>query len=161
MAAVALASAGTCNSKEEKPAISPTKVANSKLNVKTPEPTQELTPELIPEPTPDSLQVPAQSLTTAAPHSPSAKSASPKPKKEIKSKTLSKKPLNSETVSQDIVGGNVDVNKLIKHYDSIKIPVSKPKPKPALEGPMAVISAKLDRVSKINWEDYDSKLSQK
>lgn len=146
-----MASAGLCDKKEPKHAKSPKKAADSKLEVKTP------------APTPDSLAVPAQDPIAATPQASKAKSASPKPKKEIKSKTLSKNSSNSKPVPQDIVDGNVNVSKLIGRFDPSKIPapVPEPKPAPVVQDPVAVINAKRERVSAINWEEYDSKLGQK
>lgn len=140
-----MASAGLCGIKEAKHAKPPKKAADSKLQVKTP------------APTPDSLPVAAQDPIAAAPQSSKAQTASPIPKNQIKSKTLSKRFLNSKPVPQDIVDGNVSVSKLIGRFDSSKIPATKPE----IQDPVAVINAKRDRVGKINWEEYDSKLSRK
>lgn len=141
MAAVALASAGSCDRKEKKHDKSPEKAANSKSHVKTS------------EPTPDSLAVPAQDSPAAAPMSPKAKSAGPKPNKEIKSKTLSKKSSISKPLPKDIIDGNVNVSKLIGRFDSSKIPASEPEPQPEPvdQDPFAVIKAKRERVSEIDW----------
>lgn len=82
---------------------------------------------------------------------------STKPIDDKKNKNASKKTLGGKSASQDIVKAKVDVSKLIGVFDPSKATA----PEPAIENPIEVIAAKRERIGKMNWDNFDSKFSQK
>lgn len=95
--------------------------------------------------------------TANSPRSLKSSTLSTKPTDDKTNKNASKKSLGDKRASQGIVKAKVDVSKLIGIFDPSKATA----PEPAIKNSMEVIAAKRERVGRMNWDNFDSKVSQR
>lgn len=152
MATVAVASAALCCQPKERNKLQ--KAGDSKIALD-----EKVKSDVVslPNPVPPTLN-PTPPLvlkvdpTGISPKSLRFRTSSTKSNDDKKNKNVSKKTLGLKPVPQDIFNGNVDVPKLIGVFDPSKASTVEP---------MDVIAAKRNRISKINWDEYDSKSGKK